>query len=239
MAFINPKLGGYHHGKITARYHSIMKNDSGYYPHIYNKIINLKKMKMKFLKLTFAIATLAILGTACKKDAVQPDNKLALQNTTAALAVGDTEAGVVTNSSTSPTSWTAVGYDLLNNVVASSGNQVNFDSNFNGNITPVTGFYLGYYDSPFVTNVTGITLTDVSSVTLDVSTLGSNTTTVVGWYNYDRVNRTITPVAQRYAVVGNGSTIAGSTRLYVVQLDGVTTSGTYNTTVNFHTKRLK
>lgn len=197
-------------------------------------------MKMKFLKLTFAIATLAILGTACKKEAVQPDNKLALQNTTALIAVGATEAGVVTNSSTSPTSWTAVGYDLLNNVVASSGNQVNFDSNFNGNITIAGTNSLGYYDSPSVTNVTGITLTDVSSVTLGaISTLGSNSTTVVGWYNYDRVNRTITPVAQRYAVVGNGSTIAGSTRLYIVQLDGVTTSGTYNTTVNFHIKRLK
>lgn len=195
---------------------------------------------MKFLKLTFAVATLAILGTACKKDAVQPDQKLSLKNTTAALAVGDTEAGVVTNSSTSPTAWTAVGYDLLNNVVASAGNQVDFDNNFNGNITIAGTNSLGYYDSPSVTNVSGITLTDVSSVTLGaISTLGNNTSTTVGWYNYNRVTRTITPVAQRYAVVGNGSTIAGSTRLYVVQLDGVTTSGTYNTTVNFHTKRLK
>ncbi|WP_175635838.1 hypothetical protein [Pedobacter ghigonis] len=194
---------------------------------------------MKFLKLTFAVATLAILGTACKKETAQPENKLALQNTTAVIAVDSTEAGVVSNSSTSPTSWTAVGYDLHNNVVASAGNQVNFDSNFNGNITPASGFYLGYYDSPSVTNVTGITLTDVSAVALNVATLGSNTATVVGWYNYDRILRTITPVAKRYAIVGNDSTIAGSTRLYVVQLDGVTTSGTYNTTVNFHTKRLK
>jgi len=197
-------------------------------------------MKMKLLKLTFAIATLAILGTACKKDAVQPDNKLALQNTTALIAVGDTEAGVVTNSSTSPTSWTAVGYDLLNNVTATTGNQVNFDSNFNGNITPVSGYNLGYYDSATITDVTNITLTDVSSVTLGaISTLGSNTTTVVGWYNYDRVNRTITPVAKRFALVGDASTVAGSTELYAVQLDGVTTSGTFNTTVNFHIKRLK
>ncbi len=197
-------------------------------------------MKMKFLKFTFAVATLAILGTACKKDAVQPDNKLTLQNTTAALAVGDTQAGVVNNSSTSPTSWTPVGYDLLNNVVASTGNQVNFDNNFNGNITIAGTNNLGYYDSPSVTNVSGITLADVSGVTLGaISTLGNNTSTTPGWYNYNRVTRTITPVAQRYAVVGNGSTIAGSTRLYVVQLDGVTTSGTYNTTVDFHTKRLK
>lgn len=128
---------------------------------------------MKFLKLTFAVATLAILGTACKKETAQPENKLALQNTTAVIAVDSTEAGVVTNSSTSPTSWTAVGYDLHNNVAASSGNQVNFDSNFNGNITPATDFYLGYYDAPSVTNVTGITLTDLSSVTLDVATLGA------------------------------------------------------------------
>ena len=195
---------------------------------------------MKFLKLTFAVATLAILGTACKKDAVQPDQKLALQNTTAALAVGDTEAGVVTNSSSSPTSWTPVGYDLLNNVVSSAGNQVNFDNNFNGNITIAGSNSLGYYDSPSVTNVSGITLADVSSVTLgEISTLGNNTSTTVGWYNYNRITRTITPVEKRYAVVGNGSTVAGSTRLYVVQLDGVTPSGTYNTTVDFHTKRLK
>lgn len=197
-------------------------------------------MKIKFLKLTFAIATLAILGTACKKDAVQPDNKLALQNTKAVIPVGGTQAGVVTNSSTSPTVWTAVGYDLLNNVVASSGNQVNFDSNFNGNITPVSGYNLGYYDSTTISDVTNVTLTDISAVTLGgLSTLGSNSTTVVGWYNYDRVLRTISPVANRFAIVGDATSISASTEIYVVQLDGVTTSGTYNTTVNFHIKRLK
>lgn len=196
-------------------------------------------MKMKFLKLTFAVATLAILGTACKKDTVQPDNKLALQNTKAVIPVGGTQAGVVTNSSTSPTSWTAVGYDLLNNATSSTTNQVNFDNNFDGNITTVGTYTLGYYDSATITDVTNITLTDVSAVTLATnSTFGINGT-VAGWYNYDRVNRTISPVAKRFVLIGDASSVAAASELYAVQLDGVTTSGTYNTTVNFHTKRLK
>lgn len=199
-------------------------------------------MKMKFLKLTFAIATLAILGTACKKDAAQPGNKLALQNTQAVIPVGGTQAGVVTNSSTSPTSWTAVGYDLLNNAPSSTTNQVNFDNNFDGNITVVGTYQLGYYDSATITDVANITLTDVASVTLGgISTLGINNSVpaVAGWYDYDRTFRTITPVAKRYALVGNNTSVSSSTQLYAVQLDGVTTSGTYNTTVNFHIKRLK
>lgn len=203
-------------------------------------------MKKNMLKITLGVAMIAVLATACKKENGTPDNgadKVSLSGAKAVIPVNGTAAGTVTNTSASPTSWTAVGYDLHNNVVATPGVQVQFDSNFNGNITKLSGYYLGYYDSPSVTNVTGITLADLSSVSLTtISTLGSNSATVVGWYDYNRVNRTITPVAKRYAVVSDASSVASATRLYVVQLDAVTATGTtgpFTTTVNFHTKRLK
>lgn len=187
---------------------------------------------------------IAVLATACKKENGTPDSAgVNLSGAKAVIPVNGTQAGTFTNTSASPTAWTAVGYDLHNNVTATPGVQVQFDSNFNGNITKLSGYYLGYYDSPSVTDVTGISLSDLSSVSLTtISTLGSNSATVVGWYDYNRTTRAITPVAKRYAIVADASTIADAARLYVVQLDGVTATGTtgpFTSTVNFHTKRLK
>ena len=201
-------------------------------------------MKSNLLKLTLGVAMIAVLGTACKKENEgTPDQKLALNSATAVIPVNGTEAGQVTNTSASPTAWTAINYSLLNNATASALTaQVKFESNFNGNITKLTGYSLGYYDSPSVTNVSGITLTDIASVSLGLSTLGSNSATTVGWYDYNRVTRVITPVAKRYAVVANNASIAAATAVYVVQLDAVTATGTtgpFTTTVDFHTKRLK
>lgn len=200
-------------------------------------------MKSNLLKITLGLAVIAALGTSCKKEANNaPDQKLSLNDAKAVIPVGGTQAGSVTNSSASPTAWTAVGYSLLDNAVATPGEEVQFDSNFNGNITKLSGYSLGYYDSPSVTNVSGISLTDISSVGLTLSTLGSNSVTTPGWYDYNRVTRTITPVAKRYAVVANNTSIAAATSVFVVQLDGVTTTGTtgpFTTNVAFHIKRLK
>lgn len=200
-------------------------------------------MKKNLLKITLGVAMIAVLGTACKKENEgTPDQKLALNEAKAVIPVNGTEAGAVTNTSASPTSWTAINYNLLNNVASSVGAQVKFESNFNGNITKLTGYSLGYYDSPAVTNVSGITLTDISAVTLGLTTLGSNSATTVGWYDYNRVTRVITPVAKRYAVVANNASVAAATAVYVVQLDAVTATGTtgpFTTNVQFHTKRLK
>lgn len=202
-------------------------------------------MKNNILKITLGVAMIAALATACKKENGTPAaaDKVALSGEKAVIPVNGTVAGTVTNTSASPTSWTAVGYDLHNNVTATPGVQVQFDSNFNGNITILSGYYLGYYDSPSVTNVTGITVPDLGSVSMTtLSTLGSNSATVVGWYDYNRTTRTITPVAKRYAVVADANSVSAATRLYVVQLDAVTPTGTtgpFTTTVNFHIKRLR
>lgn len=203
---------------------------------------------MKFLKLTFSIATLAILGTACKKDAVQPETKLQLQNTKASVPVGSTRTVVLTSSSTSSISFTAVGYDFYDNVVSNVSNHVNFENNFNGNITTLNGYNLGYYDSPTVSDVTNITLADISDVYLgSISTLGQinapSGTQNIGWYLFNWATYTIEPLAKRYAIVGDGTTISGSTEVYAVQLNSVTVSGNpvngYISALNIHYKRLK
>lgn len=198
-------------------------------------------MKKNILKSIAALTFIAVTFTACNKSELA-EPKLALEQETAVIPVGGTQAGGFTNSATTPSAsgWGSVGYSLFNNAVSSTGNEVVFNQNFNGNITEVTGYNLGYVDLPSISNVSAVQLTNLTSTNWSITTLGSNGT-VVGWYNYDPTARTITPVANRYAVVANNTNLNTATRVYVVQLTSIVGTGTgpYFTDVDFSTKRLK
>ncbi|HWV73330.1 MAG TPA: hypothetical protein VN040_16525 [Pseudosphingobacterium sp.] len=198
-------------------------------------------MKKNILKSIAALTFIAVTFTACNKSELA-EPKLALEQETAVIPVGGTQAGGFTNSATTPSAsgWGSVGYSLFNNAVSSTGNEVVFNQNFNGNITEVTGYNLGYVDLPSISNVSAVQLTNLTSTNWSITTLGSNGT-VAGWYNYDPTARTITPVANRYAVVANNTNLNTATRVYVVQLTSIVGTGTgpYFTDVDFSTKRLK
>lgn len=198
-------------------------------------------MNRNILKSIAALAFVAVTLTACNKSELA-EPKLALEQETAVIPVGGTQAGGFTNSATTPSAsgWGSIGYSLFNNAVSSTGNEVVFNQNFNGNITEVSGYNLGYIDLPSISNVSAVALSDLSGTDWSITTLGSNGATI-GWYNYNSANRTIAPVANRYAVVANNTNLNTATRVYVVQLSSIVGTGTgpYFTDVDFSTKRLK
>lgn len=198
-------------------------------------------MKQNILKSMAAFAFLALTFTACNKSETAEPN-LALEQETAVIPVRGTATGGFTNTATTPSAsgWGNVGYSLFDNAVSTSGNEVVFNQNFNGNITEANGYNLGYIDLPSESNVSAITLANLSTTNWSVTTLGSNGA-VIGWYNYNSSTRTITPVANRYAVVANNTNLSTATEVFVVQLTSIVGTGTgpYHTDVDFSTKRLK
>lgn len=198
-------------------------------------------MNKNILKSIAALAFMAVTFTACNKtESVAPG--LSLEQETAVIPVGGTQAGGFTNSATTPSApgWGSVGYSLFNNAVSTTGNEVVFNQNFNGNITEVTGYNLGYIDIPSISNVSSVGLSDLDEVEWDITTLGVNDPEI-GWYDYNRVSRIITPIANRYAVVANNTNLSAATRVFVVQLTSIVGTGTgpYFTDVDFSIKRLK
>jgi len=202
-------------------------------------------MKNNILKITLSLALVAILGASCKKETAAPSEsaQLSLNGAQATIPVNGTEAGSFTNSAAVPSAagWGTISYNLTENLIDSDDPEALFSQNFNGNISPATGFFLSYTDLPSVANVADVTLANVSTGLTAATTLGNNTATVVGWYNYNTTTRTIAPVTSRYIVITNASTVAAATKVLVVQLDSIVGTGTgpYNTAVAFHTKRLK
>ena len=201
-------------------------------------------MKNNISKITLGLALVAILGVSCKKESVSPSEsgQLSISGTKADIPVNDTAPGGFTNSATTPSApgWGTVSYNLTNNLVVTSNPEALFSQNFNGNISAAPGYVLTYVDLPSVTSVASITLNDLAAAE-EITTLGSNSATVVGWYNYTPSNRTIAPVAGRFAIISNNLDFNPATQVLVVQLTSIVGTGTgpYNTDVDFTTKRLK
>jgi|GEM_PF-1254499 len=198
-------------------------------------------MNKNILKSIAALAFMAITFTACNKtESVAPG--LSLEQETAVIPVGGTQAGGFTNSATTPSApgWGSIGYSLFNNAVSSAGNEVVFNQNFNGNITEVTGYNLGYIDIPSISNVSSVGLSDLGGTDWTITTLGSDGASI-GWYQYFPADRVIEPIANRYAVVADNSDLNAAEFVYVVQLTSIVGTGTgpYFTDVQFLIKRLK
>jgi len=201
-------------------------------------------MKNNISKITLGLALVAILGVSCKKESATPseNGQLAISGTKAVIPVNGTATGGFTNSATTPSAsgWGTVSYDLTNNLVVTSAPEALFNQNFNGNISAAPGYVLSYVDLPSAGSVADVTLADLVAAE-EIATLGSNTATVIGWYNYNSSARTIAPVAARYAVISTNADFAVATKVLVVQLTSIVGTGTgpYNTDVDFTTKRLK
>jgi hypothetical protein len=201
-------------------------------------------MKNNISKITLGLALVAILGASCKKESATPSEsgQLAISGTKAVIPVNGTATGGFTNSATTPSAsgWGTVSYDLTNNLVVTTGAQALFNQNFNGNISAASGYILSYVDLPSVASVADVTIDDLAAAQ-EITTLGSNTTSVDGWYNYNSTARTIAPVAGRYAVISTGLDFPNTAQVLVVQLTSIVGTGTgpYNTDVDFTTKRLK
>ena len=191
------------------------------------------------MKTTFKIGIMIALAgivtfTSCKKDnAVSPEsNGLALNNngnSLAQLSVNDTAHAVITGnygtlpSATNPTGgpWTAIPYSLYNNNLTGTPKEVQFDNFFNGNLT-VNGIshFVGYKDITG-TSINAVTLSNFTSGTTYKSdnTMGENTTSEAGWYNYTTANPVA--VANRYEVVTDNESLSSATRVYIVQLHNI------------------
>lgn len=193
-------------------------------------------MKKNFLRTAGMFALLAVLATSCKKDAQESFSPAApkVSNSTAKIAAVPFNT-VLNAAFTTPLSspggsagfWGDVYYDLANNTTTSteSSAQALFNGTFDGNINGANGYNLAYKD------VTGTSLEAVSQTALNganaVTTLGSNTSTP-GWYVYNVTTHTLGAVANRYAVLYKGSSVATATELYVLQIVnvGYTADGT-------------
>ena len=205
------------------------------------------KRTFKFLG---CLALAAMTITACKKDTVGTSEKLSLNATTASVTVGVLNNAAFTtplsDNAGSTGNWGTTYFDLDDNstVTSSVPHQAIFNGAWDGVINPASGYTLAYKDFSTPTSITlsNIALSDLTSVTATVSSLGYNTPGP-GWYTYDLASHTNAAVPNRYVVIYSGS-ISNPTELYVAQLttigytaDGST--GKFFGNVSFQYKKLK
>lgn len=206
-------------------------------------------MKTNFLKITGMFALMAILATSCKKDGADSATpSLKTTNSTAVIATNTVVTGSFTTPYSSPGGstgdWGEVYFDLANNAATTgTAYQAIFNGSFDGNINANTGssYKLAYQD------ITTKTLTTIAqsdlTVTGTVSTLGSNTS-AIGWYAYNSTTHATGPVADRFAIVYKGTSIATATELYVLQVINVgytadaAIAGNYFGQISFSYKKL-
>jgi hypothetical protein len=189
---------------------------------------------MKKISILVALITAVIMSSCQKDDApakLKADNgKVASDPVILATPVSVSITGNYGNLPTASDPvggpWGSIGYSLSSNSLTGSVLEVAFTDQFNGNVTVNgTTWFVGYKDisSTSLSAITRSSLTAGTGVTWKANnTLGPNSATDAGWYNYTPPG-IVSPVTNRYVVVTNNKANVGTTAtVYVLQLSSIT-----------------
>lgn len=163
-----------------------------------------------------AVIAATAFTTSCNKDnEVAPLELNQAQATTTYTVVGNWW------SPSDAANWPKIYVDLSGSGDASSvstdPHQIILESHVNGNVSPRSGWDLKYIDKSYSSVVSGDwTSTSPNPVATSALTLGRQTTTLAGWYEYNTVTRANDPVAGRTVLVRNST----SGKIYALKLNG-------------------
>jgi len=173
-----------------------------------------------FLKTAVAVAALATLTVSCNKDNPQvAPLELTNNKADASLYVINGQFWSPRNAANWPKIYVNLSGSGAQSTSSTATHQVVFGSHVNGNISAGTGFSIRYVDK----DISAVTTADWATATA-VTTLGSESGSTVGWYEYNTTTHANDAIAPRTVIVkSNTANVYYAVKL--IEFTGVAQTG--------------